>query len=146
MFISSEIGFCIADPFIVLADSRKEGITGFDIWDCYQEHPKTVVRDEKSGMLIATAETYHKQDFDCVCRLIYRDQNGREYASHCDCFSLIPLEVFTWGTPEQKRGGCQIFYGAGQASLEERDGTITIILPSGDTVIIDTTKYEEPQL
>ena len=47
--------------------------------------------------------------------------------------------------PDPEEAGCQFFYGAGQASMEERDGVITVELPTGETVVIDTKEYKDDE-
>lgn len=147
---SSKIGFCIGAPFAVLTECPKTvGITPWDIWgDTMQEHISPVCEDGPTGLQVISAETFFNQNENApdIYPRIYHDQNGRRYTSEDDCFCLVPLEIMlgNW-MPDPEEAGCQFFYGAGQASMEERDGVITVELPTGETVVIDTKEYKDDE-
>lgn len=145
---SSNIGFCIGDPYHVICEyPARVGISAWDILGRMPGNLNPICKDGPTGLLVVSTETFFKQDdLGFLYDRIYRDQNGRRYTSENDCFSLVPLELLLedW-MPELQETGCQFFYGAGQASMEEHDGVITVELPTGETVVIDTKEYKDDE-
>lgn len=113
-----------------------------------QEHISPVCEDGPTGLQVISAETFFSQNENApdIYPRIYHDQKGRRYTSEDDCFCLVPLEIMlgNW-MPDPEEAGCQFFYGAGQASMEDRDGVITVELPTGETVVIDTKEYKDDE-
>lgn len=142
-FCKSKIGFCIGDPYHILRPGGYAHVDAETVWRAYQEWPNNICIDSYSGSVILSAATLSRDPDGEYIVAIYTDNAGRVYETESDCISLVPLEVYDGHYPDIAADKCQIFELPGEALFIENNGFITIKLPSGVDVQIDTSKYKE---